>query len=377
MKDSRSRKARAAAFTLVELLVVIAIIGILIALLLPAVQAAREAARRVQCTNNLKQLGIAINGYHDVYGRFPAKFNTCGQNGEISPVTGQVCALQALDGDLGSNFVQMLPYMEYSQIYSQFNFSIGMDGVNGQWNGAINKSAAGNLMYLWYQTIPEFLCPSVTWPVHNNGTNPAPNNYSQALADYAPCVGAPPFNSQYGTGDTVAPYVPMSPYPQSQWSGYFSDTPGWHGDGWNPPMNTNTSNGVFCMGSYAASFAEITDGSSNTIAIGEQARNCGGGWGENNGWMSTHGGVFGTRAPINFPTCDQERDITNSFILGWNNWSYLGDGGATCGLKAKHPGGAQVVFADGSTHFLNEAINYDTLQRLGDRKDGKAAPTDY
>lgn len=373
----RTRSLRSpGGFTLVELLVVIAIIGILIALLLPAVQSAREAARRVQCTNNLRQLGIALSGYHDVFGRFPPRFNTCGQNGEISPVTGAVCTKQGADGDVGGNYTRMLPFMEYTQVYSQFNLNIDGQGTNGSWNGAINTGAAGNLAYLWYQTIPEFLCPSVSWPTHTNGVSAAPTGYSMAYVDYGPCLGAPPFNSQFGTGDTVAPYVPMSPYAQTQWSGYFSDTPGWHGDGWNPPNNTNTSNGVFCQGSYAASFAEITDGSSNTIAIGEVPRNCGGQWSEQFGWSHSHHACLGTRAPINFPTCDQERNI-NGQLLSWNNWSYLGDGGATCGLKSKHPGGAQVVFADGSTHFLAETINYDTLQRLGDRKDGRAAPSDY
>jgi prepilin-type N-terminal cleavage/methylation domain-containing protein/prepilin-type processing-associated H-X9-DG protein len=384
MRDPCSRKTRAAGFTLVELLVVIAIIGILIALLLPAVQAAREAARRTQCTNNLKQLGIAINSYHDTYNRFPPRLNTCGQNGEVSNVTGQVCVKQNQDGDVGGNFTRMLPYMEYNPLYQQFNFNLDQRGTNGStadhWAGAISTSAAGNLAYLWYQTIPEFLCPSVTWPTTSNGSNASPTapngGFSQAYVDYGPCLGSPPFNSQFGTGDAVAPYVPMSPYPQTQWSGYFGDTPGWHGDGWNPPNNTNTTNGVFCQGSYAASFAEITDGSSNTIAIGEIPRNCGGQWSEQFGWQHAHHACTGTRAPINFPTCDGERNI-NGQLLSWGNWSYIGDGGATCGLKSKHPGGAQVVFADGSTHFLSETINYDTLQRLGNRRDGRAAPSDY
>src|SRR6187549_672554 len=113
---SMSRFCRSA-FTLVELLVVIAIIGVLVALLLPAVQAAREAARRTQCGNNLKQLGIALHNYHDVAGRLPCNINrviiTLGSGGSL-----------ANDRNQASHLVNLLPYLEQRPLYDQINFSL-------------------------------------------------------------------------------------------------------------------------------------------------------------------------------------------------------------------------------------------------------------
>src|SRR5688572_12299435 len=108
-----ARSARNPGFTLIELLVVISIIAVLIALLLPAVQAAREAARRAQCANNLKQLGIAIHGYHDLVGSFPTLlWNLPGNN------TFAVNTFRA------SFFQMILPHMEQSPVYNAINFSV-------------------------------------------------------------------------------------------------------------------------------------------------------------------------------------------------------------------------------------------------------------
>src|SRR5580692_7847186 len=109
------RRTSRVGFTLVELLVVIAIIGILIALLLPAVQAAREAARRSTCTNNLKQIGVALQSYHDVYGRFPI-------NGVLQDDSGWTQA--------GSEHTRLLPFIEQQQIYSQINWTLSLNSAN-------------------------------------------------------------------------------------------------------------------------------------------------------------------------------------------------------------------------------------------------------
>ena len=122
---------RRSAFTLVELLVVIAIIGILVALVLPAVQAAREAGRRMQCTNNLKQIGLALHNYHSLHDKFPpGRF--------VNPIDGQ--------GRCFSAYAHLLPFLEADTLYSQINF-------NANPEDAINAVALE-------QTVPFFLCPS-------------------------------------------------------------------------------------------------------------------------------------------------------------------------------------------------------------------------
>ena len=124
-------ESRPGAFTLVELLVVIAIIGILVALLLPAVQAAREAARRTQCTNNLKQIGIALHNYHDTHKNFPP---------------GRLRMFVDGQGRCYSAYAHLLPFLEANNLYQQIDFNFNPEDP-------INAAALE-------QTIPYFLCPS-------------------------------------------------------------------------------------------------------------------------------------------------------------------------------------------------------------------------
>jgi prepilin-type N-terminal cleavage/methylation domain-containing protein/prepilin-type processing-associated H-X9-DG protein len=371
MCHSRSKPSSRLGFTLVELLVVIAIIGILIALLLPAVQAAREAARRSQCTNNLKQMGLALQNYHDVFGRFPSRMNTRGQNGEGFPKP----AKTTMDGDTGSEFLRMLPYVEQKAVYDQFDLRYDVQNTNGYgWPPYGCLQAAANLQYPYWAIVPAYLCPSVPGK-QQNGNNPAGGNW--AYNDYATCIGSPSGgcnpNCQNGGSGVVAPYIPKSPYPQNQWSGYFGETGlGWQSDTWNPPENSNGTNAVFAQGSYAAAITDITDGSSNTMAIGEGARWCNSQNG-NQGWWHSHTGMFFTKPPINFPSCMNAPDVNGVRILNtWSPWSIWWNFESGAGLKSMHPGGANVVFADGSTHFLMDTTNYEIYQRLGSRNDGKA-----
>ena len=122
--------SRPRGFTLIELLVVIAIIAVLIALLLPAVQAAREAARRSQCTNNMKQLGLALHGYHDVIGTFPTSF----WRAMYDSLSLQQAGIQDRD-NRASWFSMILPYIEQNNVYNSMNFSVGV-------GGPINATAA-------------------------------------------------------------------------------------------------------------------------------------------------------------------------------------------------------------------------------------------
>src|SRR5262245_21226611 len=132
---------RPRAFTLVELLVVIAIIGVLVALLLPAVQMARESARRMRCANQLKQFGTAIHNYHDNYNSFP-----------IGHMFRGIFDGDPLDGDGGSGFgwgAAILPYIEQSALYGQFNFSL-----------PITDYAVSRNLSLAQTHLPLFTCPS-------------------------------------------------------------------------------------------------------------------------------------------------------------------------------------------------------------------------
>jgi prepilin-type N-terminal cleavage/methylation domain-containing protein len=369
------------AFTLVELLVVIAIIGILIALLLPAVQAAREAARRSQCTNNLKQMGVALLNYHDVFGRFPFRSRTRGQNGELWPGQQNAPPVQTQDGYCGSNFLRMLPYIEQKPLYDQFDLRYDLqDTNNGGWPnvplGTAQAVSQGN--YPWWSIVPAYLCPSVAG-MKQNGNNPVGSG-NWAYNDYAVCLGAASAGCnpgcQFGGGGVLTGYIPVSPYPQQNWTGWFGDTgTGWQNDTWNPPNNSFGSNGVFAQGSYAAAIQEILDGSSNTMAIGESPRWCNS-QNLNNGWYNTSTGMYFTKAPVNFPTCMNEKDVNGILILNsWSPWSnWWNDASSGWGLKSKHPGGAGVVFSDGSTHFLADGINYEVYQRLGVRNDGRQIP---
>ncbi|HWB12895.1 MAG TPA: DUF1559 domain-containing protein [Pirellulales bacterium] len=391
----RHALVRRPAFTLVELLVVIAIIGILIALLLPAIQAAREAARRATCTNNLKQLGIAFSNYHQVYERLPIGYGDwcCGQQGSTDPAR-------------GTSLVRMLPYMEQEPVYKSMNFAIQNTGGGQNYNPANATGIAPNVADQPSQVIasgnipgqtkglplrvsatrvPALICPSddSIGKFSLNGWGP-PGNVTgdRTHSNYCPSLGS---NAMGGT--QLTPLIGASPYPLANQGGWVQQmTPygSWFGtgveqNGWAyNPGDERWISGPFACVYWAARFQDIADGTSNVIAFGEIRPYCETSqtkadtyWGANSGGMG-----FSTAAPINLPTCIGEPGYLQMLSLGYidqisdpnwmngNNWTGSG------GLKSRHPGGAQVVMCDGSVHFLMESINYDTYQRLGDRRDG-------
>ena len=355
------RKSMRGAFTLVELLVVIAIIGILIALLLPAVQAAREAARRSQCTNNLKQIGVALHTYTDVYGRFPPNFGSL-ENGWGGAWTFRC-----------NNTFRLMPYMEQQTVYNLFNFNLGL-------NGSIEQTLMPDGTSAELFIVPTLQCPSDSRPIHNSWGGNVSSNYVGSL-------GAQQFPSHWGP--SLAPIVGPSPYTGDVYGNWFGNGSCGHGNDYAgtgecisgvfarfgtgtsaiPPGNSGMVWGR--SGAWSAKLSDITDGTANVIAYGEVRPSCmdhgQGSWLEaNNGWA-------GTAAPINFPTCPTEYNPSTGKIIGWGtNDIYAPDNWTTSqGYKSKHPNGAQFLYCDGSVHFLNETINYDTYQRLGERRDGR------
>ncbi|MDB5337454.1 MAG: xcpT 37 [Planctomycetaceae bacterium] len=320
----RRRPRRAWAFTLIELLVVIAIIAVLIALLLPAVQQARESARRAQCKNNLKQLGLAIHNYADAYGMFPIS-----------------------QRDKGSQLVGLLPYIDQAGLYNLINF-----------NGTVRDQNIGGKILDAY-VLQGTQCPS----------EPAgalsPTGF--ASTSYSFSMGAQ-WVAESGSGCNLNSVVAAYPAPWDP-----------DGDREDPFLRGNVRSdygilgsisGVFGRGyfsSYSSRFADITDGTSNTIAMGEVRFKCNKwNWLDGRGWANGDSHWYSTAAPINFPSCSDSAGYNSGpCTLNQDNWN------SQFGFKSKHVGGAHLMLCDGSVRFVSQNINMFTYQMLGDRSDNQ------
>jgi len=333
-------------FTLVELLVVIAIIGILVALLLPAVQAAREAGRRTQCTNNFKQQALAIHNHHDVFKVTPALVLESPQVSDISD----------FNQPFGPNWaVLILPYIEQGPLYNLVADSIKTYPVdsNSTW-----RNIRGNVLNV-------YLCPSDSpadpfskvgggWARGNYGANAGPgmfwNGGSVGVAEY-----------------TSGKWIDHNPN-QFQAEYYPSWTAGWAGGG---PLVVNGGN----------TFAGIIDGTSSTILIdelrtGPSANDLRGTWamGMTGASISSGNGRIDTPTPNislsgwdDIQSCDDRPDIQMG-CCSCNSWQVP--------AKSRHPGGVLTAFSDGHVQFFSNSVTQQVWFLLHSRDDGQSVSTE-
>ncbi len=331
---------RRSAFTLIELLVVIAIIAILVALLLPAVQQAREAARRSSCKNNLKQIGLALHNYHDTHNVFPP---------------GNV-----IRGHGPSLWVFLLPGVEMGNVYDRLDFNPGSAFWFGG-AGSVNNSPAIN-----GTKVPVFACPSNPMPEFRSHTVPTPNTVTNVFqGSYVAIRGA----NDHSSTDHNAQRGPVS------------------------------RGGIFFHNS-AGRMRDITDGTSNTIVIGEQSNYTTSGADTRYDVRTYNGPWMGQSVDTN--------DVSGNNTYSSNNTTPSGDGNhhrcfnlttihhnvpinsrtvavATAGtpstagstreqcntpLLSAHKGGVQVLLGDGSVRFLSENLDMQTLRNLANKDDG-------
>jgi prepilin-type N-terminal cleavage/methylation domain-containing protein len=353
--ERRSRR-RQRAFTLIELLVVIAIIAVLVALLLPAVQQAREAARRTQCRNNLKQYGLAIHNYESTFGMIPP-----GGNG----VAGTLAGMWGGNGWGGVGLppsnrlswqARILPFMDQQPLYNQINWSYP-DAFHGpalpppapQPAPGVNPANSGLIVIggqrLRSQVVPYAMCPSET--------------ETRILWDRAQSS----YTGSLGSQRTASANSACQPFQVN------AERLGPHE--WQNQDHGNTDerawlSGVFSRFGAAVRFEDCTDGLSNVFFAGETSPDChdhrDGFW-SFNGMGNAHASTV--VPPNNMNTCPNWPNPPVPACTAQSNWNF------TFGFRSKHAGGVHFLFGDGAVRFVSENINIVTYNRLGGRRDNR------
>jgi prepilin-type N-terminal cleavage/methylation domain-containing protein/prepilin-type processing-associated H-X9-DG protein len=306
-RTCRSNRPRAG-FTLIELLVVISIIGVLVALLLPAVQSAREAARRTQCVNNLKQLGIALHAYESPNRAFPP---------------GYVSRFDAGGNDTGPGWgwaALLLPQVEQKPLFDAANFTLPIEDAS-------NPTSRLSLL-------AAYLCPSdnvpPSWSAMKRDASGAP---IQSICE----VASANYVGMYGTSD-----------------------PGIDGDG------------IFFRDGNIG-IPNITDGTAQTIAVGERGHNLG-----EATWV---GSVTGAALfPVDNDGVGYPRVESGPGMILGHAGGNLGPGDPNAEVNqfySRHPGGVSFLFADGHVSFLKTSMNYQVFRALATRAGGEVIPGDY
>jgi len=382
----KRHRQRVSGFTLIELLVVIAIIAVLISLLLPAVQSAREAARRAQCTNNLKQIGLALANYLDQFGAYPPGGIT-----NTNPANGTKYDPWSATANSLNWRAMVLPMMEGTNAYNSVNFSI---------NAASGGGAAGAFYTAYSITFSSWLCPSDG----TNGDGKLPNGQttsgagSTGTGQYCnqvldPTTGAftawtPVSNYQGSFGDNYCGGVLCNNLPwETPWNiatlvpgvqrigynGYWGTSFG-PPDGFTPGAGQMRGFFDYRGSSPVATIASVTDGTSNTVIVGEILPSRAA---DANFWFQ-NGGLAGLTVPLNTNT----NTVPGTDPSCKDKWQAPGVpigcrfGAAAKGFVSLHPGGANFAFADGSVHFLKQSIAMPTYCALGSRAGGEVLSAD-
>ena len=320
-------------FTLIELLVVIAIIGVLVALLLPAVQAAREAARRMQCSNNLKQMGLALHTYESALGSFPS--------GEISTLVdpswtipaGNCNAAPPERGPGWSLFALMAPYIEQAALHNALNFSLAIPDPS---NLTVRETR-----------VSLFVCPSDSGP---------------ATVSMYDC-GSPPVASN-------TPLVVLSGLAPSSYVGSLGGGNKNHPDPLCGCYEWQPFNGMFHRNS-GVRVADITDGTSSTVGIGER---------ETRFVTSSWAGVVPEAEVIYNPAkgrgCQNSRPPLTAVVVHSRQYTINRPDASPAAFHSAHPGGGNFLLMDGSAKFIKDSVNLDTMRALCTRNYGEVVSGD-
>lgn len=324
-------------FTLVELLVVIAIIGILVALLLPAVQAAREAARRSQCQNNLKQIGLAVLNYESVHKHFPPAGRGYGMC-KGTPKNGEIFNSNGL--------VELLPHLEFQSVYDQFNHAEAYSNYqNPRSNGGhvVGDAGTNGNAALSQTELQVFDCPSDD----NDSTTRTLDGYY-----YGPASGFDGASTNYD-------FITSGIFTFFACNSY----------------NTRDSSIKRMFGEESeTTIAQVTDGLSNTFMVGETTR-----WHQNGrafAW-AYRGHVMTGIDPYDENFSGRDAGI-NMWSMPWTDPSWQSYSPVVGHVQewwscaaSLHPGGSHFVMGDGSVQFISEDINKLMLRNLTRMADGE------
>lgn len=316
-------------FTLIELLVVIAIIAILIALLLPAVQQAREAARRTQCKNQLKQIGLALHNYLDTHSKFPI-----GAQAPIYQANWRWSVLPYLDQGALFNATTQTPSITNGFMSSGNAWTGDTTATYGTLNAALNKAL-----------VPALKCPSSTTSAFATAASPTGPEQSTNLGMTVDYVGIG--GSYDGTGTLTSVNA-------------------------NAVVNTSYGamgqNGLLLV-EKAAAIRDCTDGTSNSLIVGEDSgmianvdyrKNLGGGWCGHRGASTSGGSGYGGGGVVTIRYSTNPKTAPTYTGAGYNNGP----------LTSFHVGGVHTLMADGAVRFISDNISLATLLLLGASNDG-------